>query len=68
MLLLEAGSRSTGTILEPKGRGMSAVGSHYQKTGEDSAGWGDLIHAVVNCRLCELVIVLQLLVVMVRKC
>jgi hypothetical protein len=39
LLLLEAGSWGTGTFWEPRGRGTFAVGSHYQKAGEDTAGW-----------------------------
>jgi hypothetical protein len=31
-----------GTVWEPEGRGMPAIGSHYQKSGEDTAGWEDL--------------------------
>jgi hypothetical protein len=33
------------------------VGICYQgTTGEDTADWEDLVHAVVNCRVCELAI------------
>jgi hypothetical protein len=32
LLLLEAGSWGMGTVWEPKGRGMSAFESRYQKT------------------------------------
>jgi hypothetical protein len=42
LLLLEAGSWGTRTIREPRGRGTSAVGSRYQKTVADKAGWEDL--------------------------
>jgi hypothetical protein len=28
----------------------------YQRTGEDTKEWEDLVHAVVNCRVCELAI------------
>jgi hypothetical protein len=42
LLLLEAGNLVTVTIWETKGRGTSAVGSRYQKTGEDTAGWEGL--------------------------
>jgi hypothetical protein len=31
-----------GTVLGPRGRRTSAIGSHYQKTVEDTAGWEDL--------------------------
>jgi hypothetical protein len=40
---------------------------HQATTGEDTSDWEDLVHAVVNCRLCELVIALYLLVVSVQK-
>jgi hypothetical protein len=43
-------------------------GSMGTSTGEDTADWEDLVHAVLNCRVCELVIALQLLVVMIYKC
>jgi hypothetical protein len=53
LLLLEAGSRGTRIVQLPRERGTSAAGSHYQvMTGEDS------VHAVVNCRMCELPIAL----------
>jgi hypothetical protein len=43
---------------------------HQATTGEDTADSEDLVHDVVNCRLCELAIALQLLMVMscVFKC
>jgi hypothetical protein len=28
--------------------------NHQATTGEDTADWADLVHPVVNCRLCEL--------------
>jgi hypothetical protein len=35
------------------------TGIHHQAvTGEDIADWEELVHAVVNCRACELAIVL----------
>jgi hypothetical protein len=42
LLLLEAANWGTGTVGEPRGRTTFAVGSRYQKTGEDTAGWEDL--------------------------
>jgi hypothetical protein len=37
LLLLEAGTCDTGIVREPRGRGTSAVRSHYQgTTGEDT--------------------------------
>jgi hypothetical protein len=47
-----------GIVWEPRVRGMSVVGSHYQATGEDTAGLEDSMHAVMDCSVCELVIVL----------
>jgi hypothetical protein len=35
---------------------------------EDTADWEDLVHATENCRLCELAIAPQLLVVTICKC
>jgi hypothetical protein len=58
-LLLEAGSWGTGIVREHRVRGMSVVGiGYYATTSEDAADWEDLVHAVVNCSVCELVIVL----------
>jgi hypothetical protein len=51
-----------GTVQESRGRGTSAIGSHYQKTGEDRVDFEDSVHAVVNSTVCALAIVLQLLV------
>jgi hypothetical protein len=49
LLLLEDGSWGTGIVREPRVRGTSAVGSRYQATtGEDTADWEDLVHAVVK--------------------
>jgi hypothetical protein len=31
---------------------------HQEMTGEDTADWEDLVHAVVNCKVCELAIAL----------
>jgi hypothetical protein len=48
----------------PAGKKMSmeaedTVGIHHQATtGENPANWEDLVNAVVNCRMCELVIAL----------
>jgi hypothetical protein len=42
-----------GTPQEPRGRAMSAIGSHYQKTGVDIVELEDLVHAVISCRLCR---------------
>jgi hypothetical protein len=52
-------------VLEPRVRRASAVGSRYQATtgGEDKGDREDLVRTVVNCRVCELVIPLQLFVV-----
>jgi hypothetical protein len=36
---------------------------HQATTGEDTEDWEDLVRAVVNCRVCEIEIVLYLLVV-----
>jgi hypothetical protein len=59
LLLLEAGGWGTGIVREPQGKGTSAVGSRYQTTtGEDTADSENLVRTVVNCRMCELVIVL----------
>jgi hypothetical protein len=68
LLLLEPGRWGTAIVQEPRVRGMPAVGSCYQTmTGEDIADWEDLVHAIVNCRVCELA-VLQLLVRVVMSC
>jgi hypothetical protein len=40
--------------------GISAIGSPYQKFGEDS--WLRKLSAVVNCRKCEVVIALNCIV------
>jgi hypothetical protein len=46
------------------GSGSYGVGSRYQAiTCEDTADWEDLVRAVGNCRVCELAITLQVLVV-----
>jgi hypothetical protein len=48
------------TVAGPEGRehrrwGSYDVGSRYQATtGEHTADWGHLVHAVVNCRVDEL--------------
>jgi hypothetical protein len=51
MLQLEAGSRGTGTVREPRGRGKSAVESRYRATAIEDAyvdisGW-----VTVNCKM-----------------
>jgi hypothetical protein len=47
---------------------MSPVGSCYQAvTGEDTVDREGLVHAIANCRVCESVIALELLVVMICK-
>jgi hypothetical protein len=52
LMLLEAGSWCTGIVREPRIRGMSAVGSRYQKmTGEDTGDWEDFVRAVMNWRV-----------------
>jgi hypothetical protein len=34
-----------------------SVGIHHQEmTGEETADWEDLVHAVMNCSVCELAI------------
>jgi nitrate reductase assembly molybdenum cofactor insertion protein NarJ len=39
-----------GTVQEPRGRGMSAVESQYQRTGVETADREDSVRAVKNCR------------------
>jgi hypothetical protein len=41
---------------------------HQATTGEDTVDWESLVRAVVNCRVCELAIVLELLVFTICKC
>jgi hypothetical protein len=41
------------TFQEPRGTETSTVGSRYQRTVEDTAGWEHLMRAIVNCRLCR---------------
>jgi hypothetical protein len=43
-------------------------GSWGTSSGEVTADWEDLVHAVVNRRVCELETALQFLVVMICKC
>jgi hypothetical protein len=44
------------------------VGSCYQAiTSDDTQDWKDLVCAMENCKMCELAIVLQLIVVMFHK-
>jgi hypothetical protein len=58
----------------PAGKNMSMeaediVGIRHQATtGEGTANREDLVHAVVNCRVCELVIAPYLLVITICKC
>jgi hypothetical protein len=67
-LLSEAGRWDTGIFREPRGRGTSAIDSHYQTTaGEGIADWEDLVRAVVKWHMCDLAIALQLLVVTICK-
>jgi hypothetical protein len=55
----EAADSGKGTFREPRGRGMSAVGSRYQATtSEDKADLEDLVRAAVMCCVCELAIAL----------
>jgi hypothetical protein len=42
-----------GAVWEPRGGDKATVGSHYQGIGEDTADREDLVHAIVNCRLCR---------------
>jgi hypothetical protein len=42
LLLLEACTWGQGTVRESRERGTSVVGSRYQKTGENTAGWEEL--------------------------
>jgi hypothetical protein len=59
LLLSEAISRHTGIVGEFRERGTSAVESRYQATtGGNITECEDLVCAVVNCRVCELAIVL----------
>jgi hypothetical protein len=47
---------------------MRANGASYQATtSEDTAGWEDLVCAVVNCRAHELAIALELLAVTIQE-
>jgi hypothetical protein len=41
------------------GRRTSAVGSRYQRTCEGTGDWEDSARAIMNCRQCEIVIVLD---------
>jgi hypothetical protein len=71
LLLLRAGRWGTGILRESRVRGTSAVGSRYRATaGEDRRMKRLFARALLNCRVCESVIVLQLLVVTscVYKC
>jgi hypothetical protein len=50
--------------LEHGSGGISGVGSRYQiTTGEDIADWEELVHALLNCRVCGLAIALYLHVI-----
>jgi hypothetical protein len=46
----------TGTVSEPRRRRITAVGNRYQRTDEETADQENSLCAVVNCRMCELVI------------
>jgi hypothetical protein len=37
---------------ENRGRGASAIGNRYQRTGEGTAGREYSVRAIVNCSLC----------------
>jgi hypothetical protein len=58
LLLLVAGSWGTEIFREPILRGKSAVESRYLAMTEDTADSEDLVRAAVNCRVCELAILL----------
>jgi hypothetical protein len=64
----KVGSRSTGTIQEHRGRGMYAVGSSYQRTGEDKKTEKTYMCASVNCRVRGTVTAQSLFIVMFCKC
>jgi hypothetical protein len=40
-------------IREPKETGTSAVGSWYQRIGEETTDREDSVHVLVNCSVCE---------------
>lgn len=44
-------SREFLSVPEHRGRVMSAVGNHYQRTGEDITDWENLARILMNCRL-----------------
>jgi hypothetical protein len=46
----------TGPVREPIRRGTSAVGSRYQRSGEEITDREDSVCAAVKCRMCELAI------------
>jgi hypothetical protein len=41
---------------------------HHATTAEDAGDWKDLVHVLMRCRVCELAVVLQLLVVTICEC
>jgi hypothetical protein len=43
-----------GTVQEGRKWGMFVIRSQYRMTGEDTAYLEDQVHAVVNCRVCEI--------------
>jgi hypothetical protein len=61
LLLLETGSWGTGIIWEPRVRG--SVRHWMSLPGNDTAGWEDIVRAVVNCWVCKSAITLLFLVV-----
>jgi hypothetical protein len=66
-LLLEAASSGTEMVREPNVNGTSTIDSRYQATTSERQQTEQLVSAVVNCRVCELAITLQLLVVTICK-
>jgi hypothetical protein len=49
-------SRGTETLWKSNARKASAVGSRYQRTGEETADLEESVPTVVNCRMFELAI------------
>jgi hypothetical protein len=62
LLLLGAANWGTGIVQVPRVWETSTIGSLYQALTQE-----DLVRAGANCRVCELVIVLELLVVVIRR-
>jgi hypothetical protein len=61
-------SRDIGAVQEHIGRGMTTTESRSQWLGEIKADWEDKVFAVVNCRMCEGVTELQLIVITSCTC